>query len=259
MHRLRFRRSRQIEGISVQRFHVRAGRLEALTARPNSACGGTQLPSVLVARPTLLRPRALLVPSPAALKSHVLVCKRGHRSSTTAGPAGWLLAADLVAPQAATVIAAMANVRRRTVIPASPASRPRRPGLWRRPPQSRPPIEIHEPQANLPLRTRPGRPPGEAQHSRPRPTARPSEPPTNRRVTEQSVWSRARVRALLVGSIAFLASHPIGSDPGAGCEALGDRGHRPHGPIQNVVETVQGEPVDDLLASAFSLDESAVT
>src|SRR6266853_6513389 len=53
-------------------------------------------------------------------------------------------------------------------------------------------------------------------------------------------------------------SHPIGSDPGAGCEPLGDRGHRPQGPIQNAVEAVQGEPVDDLLASALGLHESAV-
>src|SRR5713226_4704674 len=54
-------------------------------------------------------------------------------------------------------------------------------------------------------------------------------------------------------------SHPIGADPGAGCEPLRDRGHRPQGPIQNAVEAVQGEPVDDLLASAFGLHKSAVT
>src|SRR5713101_3358196 len=54
-------------------------------------------------------------------------------------------------------------------------------------------------------------------------------------------------------------SHPIGADPGAGCEPLGDRGHRPQGPIQNAVEAVQGEPIDDLLASALGLHESAVT
>src|SRR5712692_8240660 len=53
-------------------------------------------------------------------------------------------------------------------------------------------------------------------------------------------------------------SHPIGSYPGAGCEPLGDRGHRPQGPIQNAVETVQGEPVDDLFAPTLGLHESAV-
>src|SRR6266436_6046860 len=53
-------------------------------------------------------------------------------------------------------------------------------------------------------------------------------------------------------------SHPIGPDPGAGCEPLGDRGHRPQGPIQNAVEAVQGEPVDDLFPSALGLHESAV-
>src|SRR5216683_3704231 len=74
-----------------------------------------------------------------------------------------------------------------------------------------------------------------------------------------ATWPHAHSWGLLVRPIACFPSHPIRSDPGAGCEPLGDRGHRPHAPIQNAVEAVQGEPVDDLLASAFSLDESAVT
>src|SRR6266851_209662 len=73
-----------------------------------------------------------------------------------------------------------------------------------------------------------------------------------------ATWPHAHSWGLLVRPIACFPSHPIGSDPGAGCEPLGDRGHRSQGPIQNAVKAVQDEPVNDLLASALGLHESAV-
>ena len=58
---------------------------------------------------------------------------------------------------------------------------------------------------------------------------------------------------------ACLSSHPVRSNPGAGCESLGDRRHRHEGPIQDAVEAAQGETIDNLFASAFGLHESTVT
>src|SRR5712691_11113394 len=73
-----------------------------------------------------------------------------------------------------------------------------------------------------------------------------------------ATWPHAHSWGLLVRPIACFPSHPIGPDPGAGCKPLGDRRHRPQGPIQNAVDAVQGEPVDDLFASTLGLHESAV-
>src|SRR6266571_5516046 len=144
-------------------------------------------------------------------------------------------------------------------IRASLASIVRPPGQRPESSWSRRPTGIREWPANLPLQRRPERPAREAPHSRQRPGAQPPEPPTYRRRTaEKSDRSGARPRGQHVRSIVCLPSHPIGSDPGTGSEPLGDWRHRPQGPIQNPVEAVQGEPVDDLFASAFGLHESAM-
>ncbi len=79
---------------------------------------------------------------------------------------------------------------------------------------------------------------------------------TNHWIAEESVVLRPHPSKR---PFVFLASHPVGSDPSAGRKPLCDRGHRRQGSIQDSIDAIQGKPIDDLLAPAFGLNESAVT